>query len=93
MTKKDIIKTLADKFEVSQADSKRIVQGTFNAIVDTLLSEGRIELRGFGVFEVKTRKQRNARNPQTGETVVVPERKVIAFKPGKELLEKANEKK
>ncbi len=83
MTKKDIVKTLADKFGLSQVDAKKVVQGTFDSIIDTLLEVGRIELRNFGVFEVKTRKPRKARNPRTGEEVMVPEKKVVTFKPGR----------
>jgi len=83
VTKKDIVKTLADKFGLSQVDAKKVVQGTFDSIIDTLLEVGRIELRNFGVFEVKTRKPRKARNPRTGEEVMVPEKKVVTFKPGR----------
>lgn len=83
MTKRDIVKTLADKFALSQVDARKIVQGTFDAIVTTLVEQGRIELRNFGVFEVKTRKPRRARNPRTGEPVEVPARRVVTFKPGR----------
>lgn len=83
MTKRDIVKTLADKFALSQVDARKIVQGTFDAIVNTLVEQGRIELRNFGVFEVKTRKPRRARNPRTGEPVDVPARRVVTFKPGR----------
>lgn len=83
MTKKDIVKVLADKFGLSQVDAKKVVQGTFDSIIDTLFEVGRIELRNFGVFEVKTRKPRKARNPRTGEEVMVPEKKVVTFKPGR----------
>src|SRR5206468_4477775 len=67
---------------------KDIVQKTFDAIVETLLREGRIELRNFGVFEVKRRKARKARNPRTGEPVEVEPKNVVTFKPGKEMEEK-----
>ena len=83
MTKRDIVKTLSDKFALSQVDARKIVQGTFDAIVDTLVEQGRIELRNFGVFEVKTRRPRRARNPRTGEAVEVPARRVVTFKPGR----------
>jgi integration host factor subunit beta len=83
VTKRDIVKTLADKFALSQVDARKIVQGTFDAIVTTLVEQGRIELRNFGVFEVKTRKPRRARNPRTGEPVEVPARRVVTFKPGR----------
>jgi integration host factor subunit beta len=83
VTKRDIVKTLADKFALSQVDARKIVQGTFDAIVNTLVEQGRIELRNFGVFEVKTRRPRRARNPRTGEPVEVPARRVVTFKPGR----------
>src|SRR5207249_3924377 len=65
-----------------------IVQQTFDAIMKTLLEVGRIELRNFGVFEVKQRKARKARNPRTGDKVDVPPKNVVTFKPGKEMEEK-----
>src|SRR5437868_11652681 len=68
---------------MTQLKTKEIVQQTFDAIVDTLLAEKRIELRNFGVFEVKQRKARKARNPRTGERVDVPPKSVVTFKPGK----------
>ena len=56
----------------------------FDSIAEDLVEEGRIELRNFGVFEVQNRKARQARNPRTGETVMVPERWVVRFKSGME---------
>src|SRR5438132_2397101 len=73
---------------MTQLKTKEIVQQTFDSIVKTLLSEGRIELRNFGVFEVKRRKARKARNPRTGERVDVGPKSVVTFKPGKEMEEK-----
>src|SRR5690606_17172933 len=66
-------------------------QKTFDAIVETLVSERRIELRNFGVFEVKKRAARKARNPRTGERVDVSEKYVVTFKPGKEMEERVRE--
>lgn len=88
MTKKDIVKTLADRFQLSQVDAKKVVQGTFDAILETLLANGRIELRNFGVFEVKMRKARKARNPRTGAEVFVAEKRVVTFKPGRMMEER-----
>lgn len=85
MTKKEIVRQIADKLGLTQLKTKEIVQLTFDAIVDTLLEEKRIELRNFGVFEVKERKARKARNPRTGEKVEVPGKFVVTFKPGKEM--------
>ena len=88
MTKKEIVKTISEEIGLTQLKTKEIVQKTFDAIVETLLSEGRIELRNFGVFEVKKRKARKARNPRTGERVDVGPKMVVTFKPGKEMEEK-----
>ena len=85
MTKKEIVKTISEEIGLTQLKTKEIVQKTFDAIVETLVSEGRIELRNFGVFEVKKRAARKARNPRTGDKVLVPEKYVVTFKPGKEM--------
>ena len=82
-TKKDIVKTISDELGVTQVAVKRAVQMTFDSIIDTLVEDGRIELRNFGVFEVKRRQGRKARNPRTGQEVFVPARNVVTFKPGK----------
>ncbi|MEO1614574.1 MAG: HU family DNA-binding protein [Planctomycetota bacterium] len=83
MTKKDIVRTISDEVGLTQQQTKKIVQRTFDSIIDTLVREGRIELRNFGVFEVKSRAARRARNPKTGDEVIVPEKHVVTFKPGK----------
>jgi integration host factor subunit beta len=88
VTKKEIVKQIADKLGLTQLKTKEIVQHTFDAIVETLLDQGRIELRNFGVFEVKQRKARKARNPRTGQRVDVPPKNVVTFKPGKEMEER-----
>ena len=85
MTKRDIANAIAAKTGVPAIQVKEIVQKTMDAIVATLISDRRVELRGFGVFEVKKRAARNARNPRTGERVVVPERLVVTFMPGSEM--------
>jgi len=91
VTKKEIVKTISEEIGMTQLKTKEIVQKTFNAIVDTLVDERRIELRNFGVFEVKKRAARKARNPRTGQRVDVPQKFVITFKPGKEMEEKVRE--
>lgn len=88
MTKKEIVKEISDALGMTQLKTKEIVQKTFDAIVKTLVADGRIELRNFGVFEVKKRAARKARNPRTGDKVFVPEKFVVTFKPGKEMEEK-----
>ncbi len=91
MTKKEIVKTISEEIGLTQLKTKEIVQKTFDTIVDTLVEEHRIELRNFGVFEVKKRAARKARNPRTGEKVFVPEKYVVTFKPGKEMEERVRE--
>jgi len=88
VTKKEIVKTISEECGLTQLKTKEIVQKTFEAIIDTLVSETRIELRNFGVFEVKKRAARKARNPRSGERVDVPEKFVVTFKPGKEMEER-----
>ena len=91
MTKKEIVKTIADEMKLTQLQTKAIVQKTFEAIVEALVEEKRIELRNFGVFEVKKRAARKARNPRTGEKVYVDAKYVVTFKPGKEMEEKVRQ--
>lgn len=91
MTKKEIVRTISEEIGLTQLQTKEIVQKTFNAIVEALVAERRIELRNFGVFEVKRRAPRKARNPRTGEKVFVPEKFVVTFKPGKEMEERVKE--
>jgi nucleoid DNA-binding protein len=90
VTKKEIVKTISEECGLTQLKTKEIVQKTFEAIIDTLVedSDHRIELRNFGVFEVKKRAARKARNPRTGSRVDVPEKYVVTFKPGKEMEER-----
>ena len=87
MTKKEIVKKISEDIGLTQLKTKDIVQRTLDAIINTLVSEGRIELRNFGVFEVKRRAPRKARNPRTGDKVYVPSKNVVTFKPGKEMEE------
>jgi len=90
VTKKEIVKTISDETGLNQQQIKTIVQKTFDAIVATLVEEGRIELRNFGVFQVRPRAARKARNPRTGRQVEVPEKFVVTFKPGKIMEQKVN---
>jgi nucleoid DNA-binding protein len=90
VTKKEIVKTISDETGINQQQIKAIVQRTFDAIVTTLVEEGRIELRNFGVFQVRPRAARKARNPRTGRQVEVPEKFVVTFKPGKIMEQKVN---
>lgn len=88
MTKKDIVLRIADQANVRQVVVKKIVQKTFDSIVEALVRGEKVELRNFGVFKIKERRSRTGRNPRTGEVVPVPPRKVVVFKPGLEMKRK-----
>jgi nucleoid DNA-binding protein len=90
VTKKDMAKAIAESMGISAAQVADVVQWVFDGIVEALENKGRIELRNFGVFEVKRRKARQARNPRTGAIVSVPEKFVVTFKPGKEMEERVS---
>lgn len=85
MTKKQIVKDLSQRYGVDQAVTRKIVQGVLDAVVGSLAEEGRIELRNFGVFEIRHRASRVARNPRTNEPIRLPPRTVVVFQPGKKL--------
>ena len=92
MTKRKIVQMIAEEIGVPQVHAKQIVQKTFESIVNTLVEDGRVELRNFGVFEVRWRKPRTARNPLTGEKVMVPERCTVVFQPGLVMEQRVKEK-
>jgi nucleoid DNA-binding protein len=83
MTKKEMARAIAQEMGIHQGQAREIVQRVFDGITETLVQEGRIELRNFGVFQVRKRKPRTARNPHTGEKVKVPGKLVVTFKPGR----------
>ena len=82
MTKKDIVMRIAEDTGLKQIDVKLVVQKTLDHITNAVAAGETVELRNFGVFKVKTRKPRIGRNPKTGVTVSIPERKVVSFKSG-----------
>jgi nucleoid DNA-binding protein len=88
MTKKDLARVIAEEMDLPQLQVQEIIQRVFDGITETLVREGRLELRNFGVFQVKQRKSRKALNPRTLETVKVPARLVVTFKPGREMEER-----
>jgi len=92
MTKKEIVRSISEKLGMTQLKTKDIVQCVLDDIIETLVEEGRIELRNFGVFEIRKRAARTARNPRTGDTVLVKEKLVTVFKAGKALENAVQEK-
>lgn len=82
MTKRDIVLKISEETDIKQIDVKTVVQRMLDHII-TALSDGQaVELRNFGVFKVRSRKPRIGRNPKTGATVPIPERKIVSFKVG-----------
>ncbi len=87
MTKRELVIEVASKLGLTQNEVSVIVQETLDTITETLVEGQRLEIRNFGVFEVKERDARIGRNPRTGEEVPIPKKRVAAFRPGKALKE------
>lgn len=88
MTRSELTAVLAKRFPLLlYADADIAVKEILNAIAATLAQNGRVEIRGFGVFSLNYRPPRNGRNPKTGQKVAVPGMRMPHFKPGKELRE------
>ena len=86
MTKRDLVVRISKETGIVQEDVYAIIQKTLDYITESLVRQENIEFRDFGVFEVCVRKARIGRNPKKPENVVtIPERKVVKFKPGKEM--------
>ena len=88
MNRSELIQALASKYELKCGDAAEAVKIVLDAITESLENGDRIEIRGFGSFHVVDRDGRTGRNPKTGETVIVPPKKIPHFKPGKELKER-----
>ena len=87
MNKTELVKAVATQAELTQKDAAKTVDALFETISNTLAKEEKVQLIGFGTFEVRERSARKGRNPQTGEEIDIAASKVPAFKPGKELKE------
>jgi len=85
LNKPDLVEKLAEKAELSKKDAAAALEALLETITEALKNGDKVQLTGFGSFESRTRKERKAKNLQTGETIVVPEGKVPAFKAGKAL--------
>lgn len=91
MIKSELIDRLAaENPHLTQKDVEKIVSVFLDQMSDALAEGGRVELRGFGAFSVRSRPERQGRNPRTGEAVHVPAKSVPFFKSGKELRERLN---
>ncbi|WP_342753264.1 non-specific DNA-binding protein Hbs [Shouchella clausii] len=91
MNKTELINAVAEASELSKKDATKAVDSVFDTILDALKNGEKIQLIGFGNFEVRERSARKGRNPQTGEEIEIPATKNPAFKPGKQLKDAVNE--
>jgi len=89
MTKKEIVKRIAEDTALTQITVAEVVQRTLDAIMEAVVRNGRIELRNFGVLEVRHRRRHLARNPRTGAHVEVPAKNIVCFRAGRALAERA----
>ncbi|WP_053360886.1 HU family DNA-binding protein [Bacillus sp. FJAT-27251] len=87
MNKSELVSAVSTHAELSKKDAAKAVDALFETISSALANQEKIQVIGFGTFEVRERAARTGRNPQTGEEMPIPASKVPAFKPGKELKE------
>ena len=91
MTKSELVDILATKYtHIAVRDVENAVRQMTDTLATKLVDDERIEIRGFGSFTLRKRAARKGRNPKTGESVMVPRKAMVHFKPGKELRERVN---
>ena len=93
MNKQELVKTLGDKFELTNVKADEIVKFILGSITKSLSKNKPVAFVGFGTFAVKKRAKRTGRNPQTGATIKIPARKVVRFTVGKSLKDAVNKSK
>ena len=90
MTKTELINEVANKTELTKKDCEKAVNAVIESITDALIMGDKVQLVGFGTFEVKEKAEREGRNPQTKETIVIPASKRPAFSPSKAMKDAIN---
>ncbi|RSL31561.1 HU family DNA-binding protein [Salibacterium salarium] len=90
MNKTDLINAVSEQADISKKDASKAVDAVFDSITETLKNGDKIQLVGFGSFEVRERAARKGRNPQTGDEIEIPATKNPAFRPGKQLKDAVN---
>ncbi|HXE98413.1 MAG TPA: integration host factor subunit alpha [Dongiaceae bacterium] len=91
LTKIDLIEKINSQMEISKKDSADLVESVLSILKSTLGAGEKIKIAGFGNFEVKQKKDRRGRNPQTGETIIIDARKILTYKPSNLLKTRINE--
>lgn len=92
MNKQELIKEISAKVELTQIDTEKVLKAFTEVVTDTLISGEKVQLVGFGTFEVVDRAAREGRNPQSGESMHIPASKSPKFKAGKSLKDSVNGK-
>src|SRR5438270_58179 len=91
MIRSELVARIAElNLHLYEKDCEAVVNAILGRIADALAASERVEIRGFGAFSVKTMRPRQGRNPRTGESVAVVEKKAVSFKPGKEIRQRVN---
>ena len=93
MNKTELVEVVSSKAGVTKTEAQKVVTATLDAIVQGVVADGKVMLRGFGTFETRQRSARNGRNPRTGEVIKIKATKAPAFKPGKGMKDAVAKKK
>ena len=93
MNKTELVANVAEKAGLTKKDAEKAVKALFSSIEEALVKKDKVQMIGFGTFEVKARAARTGRNPQTGDEIKIPASKNPVFKAGKALKEAVNKKK
>ncbi len=92
MNRTELIEIVSKNAELTKKDAAAAVEALLNGIIDGLAADGKVQLVGFGSFEVRTRTARTGRNPRTGEQIRIEASRTPAFKPGKDMKEAVSKK-
>lgn len=90
MNKTELVASVAEKAGMTKKDAEKVINAVFSKIEEALANEDKVQIIGFGTFEVKTREERKGRNPQTGKEITIPASKSPVFKAGKGLKDVVN---
>lgn len=90
MNKTELVASVAEKAGMTKKDAEKVINAVFSSIEEALANEDKVQIIGFGTFEVKTREERKGRNPQTGKEITIPASKSPVFKAGKGLKDVVN---
>lgn len=92
MNKSDLVKKFSERFDIFPSRAAEIVNAVIAELSDALISDRRIEIRGFGSFVTKFYKSRCGRNPKTGDSVLIPSKRTPSFRVGRDLYHRLNNK-